>query len=41
VAGSYEHGNEFSGSIKGVGFNWVTVSFSRITLLHGASKFVS
>jgi hypothetical protein len=39
VAGSCEHGNEPSGSIKGgnVLISSVTISFSRMTLLNGIS----
>jgi len=33
-----EHGNEPSGSIWDGKFDWVTVSLSRRTLLHGVSK---
>jgi hypothetical protein len=40
VAGSCEHGNDPSGSIKGKEFlDWATVSFSR-TLLHVISALV-
>jgi hypothetical protein len=36
VAGSCEHGNEPSGSLKGRKFlDWVTIGFSRRTLLRG------
>jgi hypothetical protein len=35
VVGSYEHGNEPSGSIKGMEFILVTISFSRGTVLRG------
>jgi len=35
MAGSYEHGNEPSGSTKGGEFHdWVTTSFSRRSMLH-------
>jgi hypothetical protein len=39
VAGSCEHTNEPLGSIESVEFlaSWVTVSFSRRTLLHGVN----
>jgi len=39
VADSCEHGNELSGSIKGVEFptSCATISFSRRTLLHGVN----
>jgi hypothetical protein len=42
VADSCEHSNEPSGSIKGGNFftSWVTVSFSRRTLLHGSGWLV-
>jgi hypothetical protein len=42
VTGSYEHGNEPSVSIKGVGFvtSCATASFFR-TLPHGVRSFVS
>jgi hypothetical protein len=38
LTGSWERGNEISGSIKGGEFlDWVTISFSRNTLLHTVS----
>jgi hypothetical protein len=39
VAGSCEHGNETSGSIMVGNFlsSWVTINFSRRTLLHEVS----
>jgi hypothetical protein len=39
VAGSCEHGDEPSDSIKGRDFStsWVTVNLSRRTLLHGVN----
>jgi len=40
--GFYEHGNKISGYVKGWKLlaSWVTVSFSRRTLLHGFSYVV-
>jgi len=42
VAGSCEHDNQPSGSIKGREFlDCVTISFSRWTLLHGVIVLIS